>query len=381
MVDPAVLAVEEIRRRVMREAEEAFAREMQKLQAPAEETQSYQTASSGMDGGPTSGGQQGVPGGSWVWMPEGRGQSSPQPTGRPPTPPPGIPSGVQAASLQSGTSLTEALRNLELPKLPTPGSPDASLLFGDWMTVVYPIMCDVAGSAREWWTQTVGTVEHHYVQWLSAAPLEKLRMKPENQRLVEQFSRLEQRGISMLLGCMTETLRQDVIASRRLSAVGILFRLFTTYQPGGTGERTSLIRGITDVKVPTGLVETLAAIRLWRRSVGRSEELRVTVDPLVLTGVLAKFAEGTAKLGGNQVAFRLATMCQQLDVDRTPQLDTVKEWAEYIQAELEELANAQAVPKAATSGQTASGVIPPVVAPAVKALTGDSSKPSQRLHE
>jgi hypothetical protein len=47
------------------------------------------------------------------------------------------------------------------------------------MTVVYPIMCDVAGSAKEWWTQTVSTVEHHYVQWLSAAPLEKLRMKPE----------------------------------------------------------------------------------------------------------------------------------------------------------------------------------------------------------
>ena len=33
-----------------------------------------------------------------------------------------------------------------------------------------------------------------------------------------------------------------------------------------------------------------------------------TADPLVLTGVLAKFAEGTAKLGGNQVAFRLATL-------------------------------------------------------------------------
>ena len=68
-------------------------------------------------------------------------------------------------------------------------------------------------------------------------------------------------------------------------------------------------------------METLGAIRLWRRSVGRSEELRVTVDPLVLTGVLAKFAEGTAKLGRNQVAFKLATMRQQLDVDRAPQLD------------------------------------------------------------
>ena len=47
-------------------------------------------------------------------------------------------------------------------------------------------------------------------------------------------------------------------------------------------ERTNLIRGIKDVKVPTGLVETLGRIRLWRRSVGKSEELRVTVDLLVL---------------------------------------------------------------------------------------------------
>ena len=56
--------------------------------------------------------------------------------------------------------------------------------------------------------------------------------------------------------------------------------------------------------------------------------------------MLARFAEATVKLGGNQVACRLATMRQQLDVDRAPQLDSVKEWAAYIQAELEELANA-----------------------------------------
>ena len=181
-------------------------------------------ASSGTDAGQTLGGQQYVPTGGWVWVPEGGGQPSPQQGGRPPTPPPGIQSGYplgnQAAPAQPGSSLAEALRNLELPKLPGPGSQDASLQFGDWMTIVYPIMSDVAGSAKEWWTQTVSTVEHHYVQWLSAAPLEKLRMKPEAPRLVEQFARLEQTGISMLFGCMPETLRQEAIASRRLSAVG-----------------------------------------------------------------------------------------------------------------------------------------------------------------
>ena len=58
VVDPAVLAVEEIRKRVMREAEEQY-----------------------------------VPTGGWVWVPEGGGQPSPQQGGRPPTPPPGIQSG------------------------------------------------------------------------------------------------------------------------------------------------------------------------------------------------------------------------------------------------------------------------------------------------
>ena len=34
-------------------------------------------------------------------------------------------------------------------------------------------------------------------------------------------------------------------------------------------------------------------------------------------------------------------MRQQLDVDRAPSWEPVNDWAEYIQAELEELANAQ----------------------------------------
>ena len=47
MMDPAAMAVEEIRKRVMREAEEAFAKEVRRLQGQNEETQSYQSASSG----------------------------------------------------------------------------------------------------------------------------------------------------------------------------------------------------------------------------------------------------------------------------------------------------------------------------------------------
>ena len=47
MMDPTARAVEEIRKRVMREAEQAFAKEVRRLQGQTEETQSYQSASSG----------------------------------------------------------------------------------------------------------------------------------------------------------------------------------------------------------------------------------------------------------------------------------------------------------------------------------------------
>ena len=184
------------------------------------------------------------------------------------------------------------------------------------------------------WGSMVQGVENHYAQWLTASPSEKLRMRPTPPVHWEANPRLEQRAVTMLLGALPESLRQDIIASRRLTTTGILFRLYTSYQPGGSGERTGclytsyqpggsgertgLIRSLSEVKVPAGLVELLGSIRQWRRSLGRSGELRVTIDPLVLTGVLSKFADGAAKLGGSQVAFRLASMRQQLDVDRTP---------------------------------------------------------------
>ena len=135
MMDPTARAVEEIRKRAMWEAEEAFAKEVRRLQGQTEETQSYQSASSGAGQGQAVVGQ---------------AIGASQPLGGPP---PGIDPGFQgrnqAGLVQPGPSLTEALRALELPKLPTPGGEGASIQFGDWMTVVHPLMSDLSGSAGE----------------------------------------------------------------------------------------------------------------------------------------------------------------------------------------------------------------------------------------
>ena len=56
------------------------------------------------------------------------------------------------------------------------------------------------------------------------------------------------------------------------------------------------------------------------------------------------------------------------NLDRAPKLDAVKDWAECIQAELEELSKAQSVAKLAQPHSSASNQMPPVVGPSVKAL-------------
>ena len=66
----------------------------------------------------------------------------------------GEPPGLGGPDQQQGAaSPMEQLRGSDLPLLPQPGSEQSTLQFGDWITVVTPMIGDVAGSARGWWSE------------------------------------------------------------------------------------------------------------------------------------------------------------------------------------------------------------------------------------
>ena len=92
---------------------------------------------------------------------------------------------------------------MELPSLPPPGGEGSSLQFGDWVTVITPLMSDIAGSARLWWEQVLQKAELTCAEWLMATPLEKLRLKPTLGDVEARNHRVELRGVSMLLPCRT----------------------------------------------------------------------------------------------------------------------------------------------------------------------------------
>ena len=79
--------------------------------------------------------------------------------------------------------------------------------------------------------------EKAYQEWLDATPLEQLRLKPTMRKDGTFNPRVEQRGISMMLAALPDQICKKVIASRRPAVTGMLFRLFTAYQPGGGSGR------------------------------------------------------------------------------------------------------------------------------------------------
>ena len=65
-------------------------------------------------------------------------------------------------------ALPEAMRNLELPPLPAPSAENAALLFGDWLTVITPLMGDLSTLSKEFWEWVQREVEAKYNEWLLA---------------------------------------------------------------------------------------------------------------------------------------------------------------------------------------------------------------------
>ena len=181
-------------------------------------------------------------------------------------------------------------------------------------------MSEISQGASHWWQLTLKSVEQAYEAWLVADPLQRLRLGPATSEEANKWPRAERRMLSLLLQAVPETVRSEVITARKMNVAQVLFILYIKFQPGGQSERMNLIKKLTELKLTHNLGDVVQVIRTWRRWWNRSEELGV---------LLAK--------SGAQVAYRLATSRQQLLIDTRPTLDNLKIFAEFLQAEAEEL--------------------------------------------
>ena len=54
----------------------------------------------------------------------------------------------------------------------------------------------------------------------------------------------------MLLKALPESIKQEVISGRNMSAVSSVFKVLKAYQPGGLAERGSLLKQLVEVRAP-----------------------------------------------------------------------------------------------------------------------------------
>ena len=261
-------------------------------------------------------------------------------------------------------------RTVELPELS--GGDLTPLILGDWMEVVKPLMMDLSPQASRWWVLVVEESYRYYNEWRRATPMERLRISPESVvvRMDPTLHRTEQRGISLLLKAIPLSVKETVIAERLLSTTGILFTLLKNFQPGGSSERTLLLKELSEIKVGKSPNEACAAVRSWRRFYTRTKEIEATVpDPIILLRALEPAVQLISQLDA-QATFRLAQSRAQLQVDARPEESSVWSYSECLLAELESLRLLQGSTATSNSGSTAT------TTPAVKMLGTKSSTTS-----
>ena len=243
------------------------------------------------------------------------------------------------------------------------------MILGDWLEVVKPLMMDLSLQASRWWALVVEESYKYYNEWRRATSMERLRISPESVvvKMDPTLHRTEQRGISLLLKAIPSAVKETVIAERLLSTTGILFTLLKNFQPGGSSERTLLLKELSEIKVGKSPSEACAAVRSWRRFYTRTKEIEATVpDPIILLRALEPAVQLVSQLDA-QATFRLAQSRAQLQVDARPEEMTVWKYSECLLAELESLRLLQGV---ATTSKTGT--------PNVKALQQPAGGAPQR---
>ena len=243
--------------------------------------------------------------------------------------------------------------SVELQKMPEPG--DAAVEFNDWMYVTEQMLGALTDNASAWFSQCLQCAREAYSRYQEASALERLSISPilSDSLKDPKWFRLERRVLSLLLAAMPKAVKEDTITHRVENVSGVLYRLHVLYQPGGTLERTAILKHLEGVPGPEDPGEVVAQLRRWRRHLVRAEEMAITLPDasLQLRGLETITAKVLEKFP--DVKFRLALAQNDLRLASTPTAETVLKFYQHILAELQQVTPSIKAETAKLKGATA----------------------------
>ena len=277
---------------------------------------------------------------------------------------------LQAQNL-SGSKKADAPEQVKtgitaFPKLAAPNPAGGSLEFQDWLQLIAGSMGDFSDSSQLWWSSVVQITRDAYERWVTASPIERLGVEPDDRpEIIEgKWGRVNARACVMLMDALDPVVKADLIARKaNHSATHILFRLYTTYQPGGTGERNLVLSNLQNPQVIHDATAGVAALRDWGRWYQRCIDFGMNLpDPMVLVGALTSMTKPISK--DTEVTWRTEMVKSTLQLHARPTAEAVKAYHRHLLAEFEALATSQ-VPKKGGSGNPTPNL-------ALKAMDGNA---------
>ena len=232
--------------------------------------------------------------------------------------------------------------NPVLPRLPQYGTKTSSVDAADWIIEIQPIIGDMSNKATRWWTLTMQSTMKTYEKWLSATPLERLRLPPPDPVLPGivggdpmAVQRLEQRITTLLLPAIPDEIRQDLVANRELWPSAIMYKVLRTFQPGGWSERSSLLAELTQVAVAKDPLQAANGLRLWKRQRARALELGAGLPDLMLQVRALDNVVSKILPQHPQALFRVSAFRMETQIDERPTTESLLQFHELLQAEVD----------------------------------------------
>ena len=239
----------------------------------------------------------------------------------------------------------------DLPALQPWEAQHGPLILGDWLLLTDPIVADLSMTAGEWWRTTVKAAEEWYRLHMSLSPLERIKHPCEAppEITLEKWQRVERRVSSMILQAVPQGVREELVASRRMTTFGIVTYLLVAYSPGGVSEKQSILRSLEEPPEIQSLNEAPGGLRCWLRWRNRAKEIgAVPPDPALQLKGLLKMSKKQLE-SQRELQFRVSLIPSGLGGDTTPNDTNVEHFACHLLAEFEQVALTEKKPGASTA--------------------------------
>ena len=152
-----------------------------------------------------------------------------------------------------------------------------------------------------------------------------------------RWSRLAKRLESLLIAACPKSVKEELVAGRIKTPLGIICRLYSLYAPGGVSEREQGIQFLQSPVQASSPHQATEVLRKWKRWLLRTQALGgTTPDPVILVKALNTIVKGVLE-GAPEALFRVNLVRAALKVEVAPSQESVVQLHAALTAEVEAL--------------------------------------------